>query len=161
MFKQIGRIDCWKISLQVIPERISFSQIFIIRLKWCNTRNSLVAQRIKNLTLSLLWHRFNPWPGNFRMPHVCPEQQQQQQIRNTPSQIFCHKVNDSPELFSWFYNKVRPRIWSGRVAILVHQCGSEYGPQLLVEFPLTSVALWSLRPTYNPSVHVSWSWGKC
>ena len=28
----------------------------------------------KDLALSLLWHRFNPWPGNFRMPQAWPKQ---------------------------------------------------------------------------------------
>ena len=27
-----------------------------------NIQNSLVAQRVKDLVLSLLWHKFNPWP---------------------------------------------------------------------------------------------------
>jgi len=41
-------------------------------------RSSLVAQRVKDLALSLqevglsLWHKFNPWPGNFHMPWACP-----------------------------------------------------------------------------------------
>ena len=28
---------------------------------------------VKDLTLLLLWHGFNPWPGNFSMlwPHAC------------------------------------------------------------------------------------------
>ena len=29
--------------------------------------SSLVAQRVQDLALLLLWHRFNPWPGN---PHM-------------------------------------------------------------------------------------------
>ena len=29
-----------------------------------------MAQRVKDLELSLLWHRFNPWPGNFCMSQV-------------------------------------------------------------------------------------------
>ena len=29
--------------------------------------SSLVVQWAKDLALSLLWHRFSPWPGNFRM----------------------------------------------------------------------------------------------
>ena len=33
---------------------------------------SLVAQRVKDLTLSLLWHGLIPWPGNFCMPRACP-----------------------------------------------------------------------------------------
>ena len=40
---------------------------------------SLVAQRLKDLALllqwlqSLLWYRFDPWPGNFHMPQVQPK----------------------------------------------------------------------------------------
>ena len=39
---------------------------------------SLVAQQVKDLMLSLqwlgllLWHGFDPWPGNFHMPWVQP-----------------------------------------------------------------------------------------
>ena len=39
-------------------------------------QNSLVAQQIKDLALSLqrlgslLWHRVDPWPRNFHMPQV-------------------------------------------------------------------------------------------
>ena len=29
-----------------------------------------MAQKIKDLVLSLLWHGFNPWPRNFHMPQV-------------------------------------------------------------------------------------------
>ena len=38
-----------------------------------------MAQWVKDLVLSLLWlgsllwHGFNPWPGNFRMPQVWPK----------------------------------------------------------------------------------------
>ena len=35
--------------------------------KMAAIRSSLVAQRIKDLVLSLLWHRFSPWPWNFHM----------------------------------------------------------------------------------------------
>ena len=40
--------------------------------------SSLVAQQVKDLALSLLWYwlllwyGFDPWPGNFHMPHVHP-----------------------------------------------------------------------------------------
>ena len=38
--------------------------------------SSLVAQQVKDPALSLLWlwlwHRFDPWPGNFLMPQVWP-----------------------------------------------------------------------------------------
>ena len=29
------------------------------------SRSSLVAQQVKDLMLSLLWHRFDPWPGEL------------------------------------------------------------------------------------------------
>ena len=38
-----------------------------------------MAQRVKDLALSLqwleslLWHRFNPWPGKIHMPQVQPK----------------------------------------------------------------------------------------
>ena len=42
-------------------------------------RHSLVAQKVKDLVVSLqqlrslLWYGFNPWPGNFHMPQVWPK----------------------------------------------------------------------------------------
>ena len=35
--------------------------------------SSLVAQQGKDPVLSLLWHRFSPWPGNFCMVWVQPK----------------------------------------------------------------------------------------
>ena len=32
-----------------------------------------MAQQIKDPRLSLLWHRFNPIPGNFHMPWAWPK----------------------------------------------------------------------------------------
>ena len=34
-----------------------------------------MAQHVKDLALSLLWHVFNPWPGNFRMPQTWPKKE--------------------------------------------------------------------------------------
>lgn len=31
-----------------------------------------MAQQVKNLAFSLLWCRFDPWSGNFRMPLMQP-----------------------------------------------------------------------------------------
>ena len=31
-----------------------------------------MAQLVKDLSLSLLWHGFDPWPGNFHMPWAWP-----------------------------------------------------------------------------------------
>ena len=36
--------------------------------------DSLVAQLVKDLVVSLLWQGFNPWPGNFCMPEVWPKE---------------------------------------------------------------------------------------
>ena len=32
-----------------------------------------MIQWLKDLTLSLLWLRFSPWPGNFHMPQAQPK----------------------------------------------------------------------------------------
>ena len=48
------------------------TEVFQASLKAVYVRSSLVAQWVKNLALSLkqlrslLWHGFNPWPGNYR-----------------------------------------------------------------------------------------------
>ena len=42
------------------------------------TGSSQVAQQVKDLALSLLWHQFDPWPGNFCMLWVWPKQKQKQ-----------------------------------------------------------------------------------
>ena len=39
-------------------------------------RSSLVAQHIKDPALSLPWHGFDPWPGNFSMPQMRPPKEQ-------------------------------------------------------------------------------------
>ena len=50
---------------------------FGVGLRICR-RSSLVARWVKDLVLSLLWlwsllwHGFNPWPGNFHMLQVQP-----------------------------------------------------------------------------------------
>ena len=35
--------------------------------------NSMVAQQVKDLALSLLWLRFDPWPGNIHMLWAQPK----------------------------------------------------------------------------------------
>ena len=35
--------------------------------------SSLVAQQIKDLVLSVLWLRFEPWPWNFHMTWALPK----------------------------------------------------------------------------------------
>ena len=32
-----------------------------------------MAQQVKDTVLSLLWHKFDPWPGNFCMLRVRPK----------------------------------------------------------------------------------------
>ena len=32
---------------------------------------------VKHLVLSLLWFRFDPWPGNFHMPEAWPKKEQE------------------------------------------------------------------------------------
>ena len=44
----------------------------VARKKSVLTRSSLVAQWVKDLA-SLLWHRFDPRPGNFHMLKVWPK----------------------------------------------------------------------------------------
>ena len=40
-----------------------------LRLFW----SSLVAQQVKDLALSLIWHGFDPWLGNLRMLQMWPK----------------------------------------------------------------------------------------
>ena len=42
--------------------------------------SSLVVQQ--NLALSLLWHRFNPWPGTVRRLQAWPKRKQKQNPKN-------------------------------------------------------------------------------
>ena len=65
---------------QVDKRKIMISQNFgysnYLLLTWfqnCISWSSLVAQLLKDLALSLLWHGFNPWPGNFHMPWAGPK----------------------------------------------------------------------------------------
>jgi len=55
--------------------KIIIKQMKIRRKEW-KRGSSLAAQQVKDLALSLLWlrsllwHRLNPWPRNFRMPQA-------------------------------------------------------------------------------------------
>ena len=42
-------------------------------LRWEQARSSLVAQCVKDLVLLLLWHGFDPWPGNVYMLWMWPK----------------------------------------------------------------------------------------
>ena len=52
---------------------------------WC--QSSLVAQWVKDTASlpwwlrSLLWYRFDPWPGNFHIPWVQPKQRERREWR--------------------------------------------------------------------------------
>ena len=47
------------------PQNYSLTLTLELKKDW---GSSQVAQWVKDLVLSLLWHRFDPWPGNFYMP---------------------------------------------------------------------------------------------
>ena len=44
-----------------------------LSLKSVICRSSPVAKSDKDLALSLLWHRFDPWPGNSHVPGAWPK----------------------------------------------------------------------------------------
>ena len=46
--------------------------------------SSLVVQQVKDLMLSLLWHGFGPWLGNFLMPWMWPRN------KNNVSTVLCY-----------------------------------------------------------------------
>ena len=56
-----------------------------------------MAQQVKDLAWSLLWHGFGPWPLNFHRPRACPEKEYLQ-IHGMPSYI------SSPELESMLHH---------------------------------------------------------
>ena len=41
--------------------------------------SSLVAQWVKDLVLSLLWHGLDPCPGNFHMPQLQPKKRKKKE----------------------------------------------------------------------------------
>ena len=57
----------------LFPPQKSSQEVTTIMVSY---RSSLAAQQVKDPALpllrlrSLLWHRFDPWPGKFRMPGV-------------------------------------------------------------------------------------------
>ena len=56
------------------------------------SRNSLAAQKVKDLVLSLqwlrslLWHGFNPWPRSFCMPQ---ERSEEEEAKNRTRKVHC------------------------------------------------------------------------
>ena len=61
-----------------------FNGVYIFSIKILLDGSSLVVQWIKDLVLpllwlrSLLWHRFDPWPGNCHMLREWPEMKNKQ-----------------------------------------------------------------------------------
>ena len=39
------------------------------------------AQRVKDPVLSLLWERFDPWPGNFHMLECGPKKKKKKKVK--------------------------------------------------------------------------------
>ena len=37
---------------------------------------------MEDVALSLLWHGFDPWPGNFRMPWVWPKKKKEKKTES-------------------------------------------------------------------------------
>ena len=57
-----------------------------------------MAQQVKDLVSSLLWYRFNPWPGNFHIPRVRQKQKTKNKKTNkqtkktaaaAPNRVYC------------------------------------------------------------------------
>ena len=46
-------------------------------------RSSLVAEGVKDPVLSLPWHRFDPWPGNFCMLKARPKKKNERKQHHT------------------------------------------------------------------------------
>lgn len=54
--------------------RIPYGKQIEINPNDVRMQSSLVAQRVEDLVLSLLWHGFDPWPWNFYMLQAWPKQ---------------------------------------------------------------------------------------
>ena len=80
-----------------IPAEISKEEFKAITI-W----HSLVVQQVKDPMLSLqqlgvlLWHGFDPWPGNLHMPQVWPNKVKQNTVKKKKKSfawaVFCIKV---------------------------------------------------------------------
>ena len=61
---------CWYLAFRLFK---NFSFALEENLLEIGSRSSLVALWLKGPALSLLWSRFDPWPGNFCMQWVWPK----------------------------------------------------------------------------------------
>ena len=59
--------------MKMPPKQIKGEYSFLKIKVW----SSLVAQQVKDLALSPLWHGFDPWPWNFCMPQAQPEKRKE------------------------------------------------------------------------------------
>ena len=76
---------------------------------------------VKDLALSLLWHRFNPWPGYFHKPQAPPPQ------KRTPKEIEFSSLRSS--FLSW--TKSQPHLSHWKVRGTPIKVRSEAGPLTL------------------------------
>ena len=59
-----------------------FQEDFFSMVRKGDIRSFLVAQQVKGLAQSLLWHEFSLWPGNFHMRQAHPKQNKTKQIKS-------------------------------------------------------------------------------
>ena len=58
-----------------------------------------MAQQVKDPALSVLWHEFDPWPGNFRMPQAQPEKKKKKM--KTKTDVFTSYTQKLCVLYYW------------------------------------------------------------
>ena len=58
-----------------------------------------MAQQVKDLALSLLWHGFHPWPGNFCVPQAWPKKMMLRMKAKSlsPAQVLGRKKSGQPQ----------------------------------------------------------------
>ena len=54
----------------------------------CQSWSSLVAQQVKDLALSLLWHGFHPRPRYFHMPQLWPKKKEGKRKKRNVNMCF-------------------------------------------------------------------------
>lgn len=52
-----------------------------------------VAWQVKDLALSVLWHRFDSWPQNFHMPWAQPKKKQKKFIEKVTRRCVHTPIN--------------------------------------------------------------------